>query len=301
MMLCPTLVTCQNLEELSLASHYWDQNTLSDVDVSSMDNVTYHQYDFFDMLRRTSLRAPPDERVLTKLTILRLQFRLRGLGSQCNPDPDLLHVFLSPTLRHLFIDRCSLDFDPAVLDNLRRADFARSTPLETLWLRDGSQSLDLVRRVLSLPRGLKNFILEYSTDAPASYGYPRILETDDWTELLSQQKDTLEEIAMDVSAGFIYGVSGSLDLRGMKRLRLFAGDILELAEDPVMLLPYVQRMFMYQYKSNFARTQSEWAIWDMEEDRDQSGSEGDYSHQDMDSDLDDSDMEDFDEDGIYIS
>ncbi|KAL1620710.1 hypothetical protein SLS54_006066 [Diplodia seriata] len=300
MMICPTLVTCPNLEELSLASHYCREESIPAVSMTISDEIQYHKYDFFDMVRQASLHTPPPERVLTKLTTLRLHFKPIGTPEhRWEPGPELLHVFLSPTLRDITLHRCSLENVSASLDEIQCAAFKKSTPLETLRLQDSWISVPVLRRILSLPRRLKTFFLNDGLSMSPSI----FSSVDDWTEMLSQQKDSLEEITILGTADDWNHFDGVLDLRGMARLRLLAGCFAELDEDNIKCLPHVKTMQEGGYDAMLRKTLPEWLFWISDADVvDATEGHSQWLHHDDDiySDLDDMDMDDYDENGVYI-
>ncbi|KAL1638981.1 hypothetical protein SLS58_008439 [Diplodia intermedia] len=298
MMICPPLVTCPNLEELNLGSHYYHEESLPAIDASISDEVQYHMYDLFDMLRQASLHTPPPERVLTKLTTLRLHFKPIGiLKHRWEPGPELLHVFLSPTLRDISLHRCSLENVSTSLDDIQCAAFNKSTPLESLRLQDSWISVHVLRRILALPCRLKTFFL----NDECRMGPTIFSSVDDWTEMLSQQKDSLEEIVILGTAKWNH-FNGPLDLRGMARLRLLAGWIFNADEDKIKRLPHVKTMRPSQYEGMLERTRPEWAFWISDDEvvaAEQGHSEW-FHHDDIYSDVDDMDMDDYDENGAWI-
>ncbi|KAF4534203.1 uncharacterized protein LTHEOB_12980 [Lasiodiplodia theobromae] len=289
MMLCPLLIDCPNLEKLNLASHYCYQEHITSFIYLKVDDVLYHQLDLFDMLRRASLRTPPAERIHTKLTTLRLYFRMLTGWPEWALGSDLLHMFLSPTLREISLHGCDLTTNTAIPDALHYAAFQKSTPLEVLRLRHSFASVEVLHKILSIPRRLKCFLLEIDNELVDPKTPSPFSDLESWTRLFAQHKDSLEEIVLLVNEDTLDQSDGCLDLRGMERMRLLVGSVLWNGKKNTKWPPGTTTMRSPEYYKMLDETRPEWAQWiehqdDMEEDGWDAQSDDD-TYSDLDPDL----------------
>ncbi|EKG17137.1 hypothetical protein MPH_05651 [Macrophomina phaseolina MS6] len=231
------------------------------------DELLNSQYSFFDAIQMTVVGTPLKERVLTKLTVLRLCFQSEGDGrTGWGVGPELMHIFLSPTLRDISLHRCRLDLcDPETLDLLKYQNFQRSTLLETLRLMYSAADNRVLRKLLSLPRQLKLFHFEpylgasdeARKSASTSFSDLRALQN-----LLMQQKHSLQEILLLADKTALESCTGCLDLRYMEKLCSVAGDVFAQDDQAVKLPTAVHRpQNTIDFYTELEKARPDWSHW----------------------------------------
>lgn len=228
--LCPQLMTCRNLEKLEMASVHVSASEVPRRDPFECDNMLCRQHNFFDTLRNSALHTPPQDRILNKLSILHLYFESNEDGRpEWGVGPELMSIFLSPTLREIWLHRCRfVPRDNETLSDLHYHTFRRETPLETLRLMNSIVRVDVLQKLMSLPRRLKLFHLEpflgLDHSAP-NLALECFSDLDALTDLLMLQEDALEEIVLLPEVSVLESSKGCLDMRKMEKLRSLKGDV----------------------------------------------------------------------------
>lgn len=210
-------------------------------------------------LRLAGLCTPEPRRVFRCLTILRIDLTSPSNFFNLNPESlqcDMVHVFVSPTLREITLRDATLtQLTTSYLNQMRYENFTRETPLQVLRLPNCYVDANTLKLLLTLPRALEVFHLQPGSDTDRSRSVVlRSLAC--WMDVFMLQQHTLEEIAIltQKPSGFAEEVGGPLDLRAMPALSKVAGDVFREFPEKLKRPDHAEVVGSAEYKRSLADT-----------------------------------------------